>query len=116
MLGVNHCGDTTFFLRLGYGMEGEGCLAGGFRTVYLNDAPAGKTTDTEGEVKAYRAGGYHLHRLYFFLTEFHYGTAAIILLDVVERLLEGLEARLFGVGSRNFLYRCFFCHCVFFYF
>ncbi len=57
VLGVDECGDASFFLGFGDDVQGQGRFARGLRTVDLDDAASGYAADAEGQVEAEGAGG-----------------------------------------------------------
>ncbi len=57
VLRVDEGGDAAGFLRVRDAVEGEGCLAGGFRPVEFDDAPLRHAADADGRVKRDGAGG-----------------------------------------------------------
>ena len=56
VLSVDKGGDATFFLGFCSDVQGQGCFAGRFRAVNLDDSAAGYTADTESDIKAQGAG------------------------------------------------------------
>ena len=57
VLGVDEAADAAGLLRLRHDLQGERGLAGGFRSVDLDDAPARQPADAERDVEAERARG-----------------------------------------------------------
>ena len=92
VLGIDEGADAALLLRLGDAVQRERGLAGGFRPVDLDHAPARQAADAERDVEAERAGGDRLdvHRLVV-LAEPHDRALAEIALDLGERGIKGLR-------------------------
>ena len=82
MLGVNESGLSADFLCLCNGMEGQGSLTGGLRSIDFNDAPTGVTADTSGGVQCHRTRGDGLHLHGLAVTEAHNGAFAVLSLNL----------------------------------
>src|SRR5690606_15528224 len=57
VLSVDEGADAAAFLRFSHGVKGKGGLTRRLRSVYLDDAAAGKTADAKRVIKPDRAGG-----------------------------------------------------------
>ena len=92
MLGVDEAADAAGLLRLRHHLQRERGLAGQFRAVNLDDAPARQAADAECDVEAEGAGGDRLdvHGL-IVGAEPHDRALAVHLLDLRERVLQRLH-------------------------
>ena len=86
MLGIDEGGHAPRLLRFRDHVQGEGRLAGGFRTVDLGYAPARDAAHPKREVQRQRAGRDHRHlpALGDVLAEAHDRALAECLCDVAD--------------------------------
>ena len=84
VLRVDERRDAAGLLRTRDRVQRNRRLAGGLRTVDLDDAPAREPADTERDVERDRAGGDHLDRGAPLVAEAHDGALAELPLDVRE--------------------------------
>ena len=82
-------GNAAFLLDLGHHVQGQGRLAGGFRTIDLDHPPTGETTDAERDVEPERArrDRIGIHRP-FALAQLHDRALAEGAIDLGKRRLE----------------------------
>ena len=92
VLGIDEGGDTARALHVRDGVEGEGRLAGGLRSVDLDDAPARQAADAERDVEGDGARGDHGDRCALVRAEAHDGAFAELTVDLGESGFEGLLA------------------------
>ena len=92
VLGVDEAADAAGLLRLRHHLQRERGLAGRFRAVDLDDAPARQAADAECDVEAEGAGGDRLHVHGLIVgAEPHDRALAVHLLDLRERVLQRLH-------------------------
>ena len=110
MLSVDECGDPAIALGIRHGMQGDGGLAGGFRSVDLHDAAARESADTERGIQRHRAGGDHLDRRAGVIPETHDRPLAELAVNLRERGVELGAAFRGGLpgGLRSSHVRCSF--------
>ncbi len=82
VLGVDEGTGGALFLGLGDHREGQGGLAGGFRTVDLDDPPLGQAADAEGDVQAQGAGRDGRDRLALMVAHAHDRALAELAFDL----------------------------------
>ena len=108
MLGI-HKGDfAAALLGLSQNVQGKRRLAGGFRTVDLDDTAAGQAADAEGGVQCKRTGrnGVYIH--FRTVAKTHDGALAVVFLDLMQR---GLQRFFLVVCGRGGLVGgLFLCH------
>ena len=92
VLRVDECRDAAGTLGVGDGVQGEGGLTRGLRTVDLHDPAAGKTADAERDIQGDRTGGDHGDGGAFIAAEAHDGTLAELTVDLGECCFQGLFA------------------------
>ena len=92
VLGVDERHDAAGALGVGHGVQGDGRLAGGLRTVDLHDPTARQAAEAERDVEGDRAGRDDLERGAGLVAEAHDRALAELLLDVGECGVQGLVA------------------------
>jgi hypothetical protein len=92
VLGVDDRGDAALGLHRGDGVQGEGRLAAGLGAVDLDHTPPGQAADAQRDVEAQRARrDGHARLLGDAAVEAHHRAGAVLLVERVERRVEGLE-------------------------
>src|SRR5579875_3136463 len=90
VLGVDERGDPPGLLRVRDGMQRHRRFPGGFRAVYLHDAPAREAAEAERDVQRDRPGGDHLDGDMPLLAEPNDRALAELPLDLEQSRLKGL--------------------------
>jgi hypothetical protein len=101
VLRVDEGGDSAGLLRVGDGVERQRRLARRLRTVDLDDAPAGKSSDAERDVEGDGSGGDHGDRGTLVAAEAHDGSLAELAVDLCECRLKGFLAVCWGRHCRS---------------
>ena len=94
VLGVDEGADPAARLGLGDDVVDEGRLPGGLGPEDLDDAAARDPAHAEGDVQGQRAGGDRLHVDRADVSELHQRALPEVLLDLLDRRLQRLVARL----------------------
>jgi hypothetical protein len=94
VLGVDEGTDAAASLGLGNDVIDQRGLAGGLRSEDLDDAPTRDPAHSQRDVERQGAGGDGLHLERALVPELHQRTLAELLLDLRDRRLQRLVARL----------------------
>ena len=91
MLGINKCSDTSCFLSLGDGMDGEGGFTRRFGTVDLYDTSAGVTSHTQCHIQTDRAGRDDRYFFDLLVSHFHDRPFPVSFFNLVHRRAQRLQ-------------------------